>query len=220
MDPELEAAIEEMYAAFARPVPREVDGCPCCATAEELRALVETPLRELCGEQLESYSFSAMLTVGSADDLRYLFPRMVELAVRTELPVDTEIVFDKPRLAEWHGWPRAEQEAIERFAAARMADMARRELDAFEVDGWVCAFGRLLDDVVPLLAPLLTATPAADANLFGLYSVNAKRLPKKSLSNSFWDKDSANEARVAEWLLGDAVTEALWRHHAARAAAE
>jgi hypothetical protein len=215
MHPEVERAIEQMYAAFARPTPREVDGCPCCITPEELRALVETPLRELSGDQLGSYSFSVLLTVGDVADLRYFWPRIAELSARGELWTDIEVVFDKPRRGEWRSWPRAEQEAIERFARAVMDDLARRELDAFEVDGWVCAFGRMMEDVVPLLAPLLEPTAAAGANLFSLYSWNARRIGRGKLTNAFWDEESAaNEARVAAWLRGDAVSEALGRHYA------
>jgi len=216
MHPDLEAAIEEMYAAFARPAPREVDGCPCCTTEEELRALTETPLRELGEEQLGRYASSALLTVGNVEDLRYFWPRMVELVVRGELWTDIEVVFDKPKRGEWRSWPRPEQEAIERFARVVMDDLARRELDAFEVDGWVCAFGRLMDDVVPLLAPLLEPTPAAGANLFSLHLLNARRIRRGKLTNAFWDEESAaNEARVAAWLRSDAVSAALGRHRAA-----
>jgi hypothetical protein len=216
MHPDLEAAIEEMYAAFARPTPREVDGCPCCTTKEELRALVETPLRELNEEQLGRYASSALLTVGDVEDLRYFWPRIAELSVRGELWTDIEVVFDKPRRGEWRSWPRAEQEAIERFARAVMDDLARRELDAFEVDGWVCAFGRLMEDVVPLLAPLLEPTPAAGANLSSLHLLNARRIGRGKLTNAFWDAESAaNEAQVATWLRSDAVGKALARHHAA-----
>lgn len=217
MTDELEAAIEALYAAFARPAPREVGGCTrCCITPGELRALTETPLRELSGDQLGSYAFSVLLTVGDVDDLRYFWPRMAELSVRGGLWTDVEVVFGKPRLGEWRSWPRAEQDALERFARAVMGDLARREVDASELDGWVCGFGRMMEDVVPLLAPLLEPTPAAEANLFALYSLNARRIGRGKLANAFWDDASAaNEARVAAWLRSDPVSAALSRHYAA-----
>jgi hypothetical protein len=221
MHPQLQAAIEEMYAAFARPAPRAVDGCTvCCFTEEELRALAETPLRQLGEKQLGSYASSALLTVGDVDDLRYFWPRMVELAARGELWTDLEIVFDKPRRGEWRSWPRREQEAIEGFVRAQMAELARRELDDDEVDRWVCAFGVLMEgeDVVPCLAPLLEATPASRANLFSLYSWNARKVARGDLSNPFWDSAPGNEARVAAWLRGAAAGEALARYHPAHPA--
>lgn len=214
LSPAVHAAIEELYTAFARPTPREVDGCPCCTTEAELRGLVETPLRELAEEQLGNYSFSALLTVGSPDDLRYFWPRMVELSTRGEMWPDVEIVIAKPALAEWRSWPSAEQEAIERFARAWMADLARRELDGHEVGKWVCAFGRLFEDVVPLLSPLLEPCPAAEANLFALYSVNARKVGRGKLASSFWRDAPANEARVADWLRSEPVVDALSRFYA------
>jgi len=215
MHPDIEAAVEEMYAAFARPRPRAIDACTvCCFTEKELRTLVETPLRELTAEQLWEYAFSALLTAGDENDLRYFWPRIVELSARGELGVDLEIVFEKPRRGEWRTWPQREQDAIERFARAQMADLARREYDFDEVDGWVCGFGRLFEDVMPLLEPLLEPTRAATVNLFGLYSYNARRAARGTLSNSFWDEGSENERRIAAWLCSDPVGEALGRYYA------
>jgi hypothetical protein len=161
LDPEV--AIAELSAAFARPTPRAVEGCPCCITPAELDALVSTPLRALSSAQLESYAFSVMLTAGCAENLRYFWPRLVELSFRGELFTDREVVFAKPRLAEWDSWPAAEQHATGRFAAAVLGDMAKRRYDRSDVDGWICGFSRMLEDVTPHLDPLLAETPAVAA---------------------------------------------------------
>jgi hypothetical protein len=216
MHPELEAAIEAMYGAFARPRPREVNGCPCCTTPEELRALMETPLRELGDEQLARYASSVLLTVGDVDDLRYFWPRIVDLTARGELSIDCEIVFGKPPLGDWRRWPQAEQDAIEGFVRAQMGDMARREYESFDVDAWICAFGRLMEDVVPYLAPLLEPTAAAGANLLGLYSFNAEELAQGKLGDPFWTGAPGNATRVAAWLGGEAVAAALSAYRASQ----
>lgn len=104
MLPDPRAAIDRLYSAFEHPTPRTVDGCPCCITTAELHALVTVPLRALSAEVLESYASSVMLTVGSTEDLRYFWPRLVELSFRNELFTDREIVFSKPRAAEWRTW--------------------------------------------------------------------------------------------------------------------
>lgn len=216
MHPELEAAIEALYAAFARPAPRAIEGCTvCCITEGELRELVTTPLRELRDGAIRCFAGSALLTVGDVDDLRYLWPRIVELAVRDELGVDVEMVFDRPRRGEWRRWTDREQRAMEGFVRAQLADMARREYDGDEVDRWICAFSLLLgdEDVTPYLAPLLEPTPAAEANLFALYSDNARKIARGKLTNAFWDEAPENEARVAAWLRSDEVGEALARYH-------
>jgi hypothetical protein len=215
MNAKIEAAIEDLYAAFARPTPRKVEGCSCCTTEEELRTLVETPLRQLTIDQLGSYAFSVMLTVGDEDDLRYFWPRIVELAAEGERYPDLEVVFAKPKLAEWRRWPPREQAATERFVEAVMEDMAETEHDPSEVDAWVCAFGRLLEDGLPSrLAPLLRDTPAAGANLSGLHSLNLADMAKGELHNAFWSDAPGPAAELVSWLRSDAVAEALARHGA------
>lgn len=66
MNPNFEAAIERLYAAFARPTPAIVEGCPCCTTEEELRVLVKTPLSDLTMDRLGWYGSKALTTVGNA----------------------------------------------------------------------------------------------------------------------------------------------------------
>jgi len=215
MNAEIEAAVEELYAAFARPTPRVVEGCPCCMSEAQLRTLVETPLRELTSDQLREYTALVLLTVGSADDLRHFWPRMVELAVGGERYPDLEIVFGKPTLGGWREWPAREQAATERFVDAVMEEMAETEHDPFDVDSWVCAFGRLLEDGLPLrLAPLLRDTPAAGANLSGLRSLNLRRTAGGKPSNWFWSDAPRAAAELTAWLRSDAVAEALARQGA------
>lgn len=209
LDPE--TAIAELYAAFARPAPRAVEGCPCCITPAELDALVRTPLRALSPAQLESYASSVMLTVGSAEDLRYFWPRLVELSFRDELLTNREIVLAKPRLAEWESWPANEQRATRQFAAAVLGDMATRPYERSDVDDWICGFGRMLEDVTPYLDPLLAETPAAEANLLGFHSWNARDLARGRLANAFCRDEPQAEARVVAWLRRPDVAAAIAR---------
>ncbi|HEU4453183.1 MAG TPA: hypothetical protein VFR81_08980 [Longimicrobium sp.] len=211
MNAEIEAAIEELYAAFRRPTPGRVEGCPCCTTEAELRALVGTPLRGLTAKHLWRYAFSVMLTVGGPHDLRYFWPRLMELAARDEPPADLEVILAKPRLAGWRDWPEREQTAMERFIAAIIGDWAVTEHDPFVVDSWICGFGRLVEELPPRLAPLLRDTPAAAANLAGLHSVNLPEIAEGRPSNAFWSDHPRAAAEFAAWLGGDEVAAALAR---------
>jgi len=216
MNPNFEAAIERLYAAFARPTPAAVEGCPCCTTEEELRVLVETPLRELTADQLGWYGSKALTTVGNAEDFRYFWPRLVELAARGDLRADREVVFSKSRRAGWRSWPVEEQTATEHFAAVLLEDFSETEYDEWELDSWVCALGRLLEDLPPWLAPLLRDTPAAASNLAGLYSLNEPKLARGRLANPFWRDEPEAAAAVAAWLRSDEVAAALARFHASQ----
>lgn len=216
MNPKLEAAIERLYAAFARPTPAVVEGCPCCTTEEELRVLVETPLRELTIDQLGRYGFKVLTTMGSKDDLRYFWPRIVELAARGEPWPDPEVVFSKPKVAGWRSWSVEEQAATEHFVAMLLEGFSETEYDEWELDSWVCALGRLLEDLPPWLAPLLRDTPAAARNLAGLYALNEPKLARGRLVNGFWRDVPQAEAAVAAWLRSDEVAAALARFHASQ----
>src|SRR5215208_4014606 len=112
MPHDLDAVLDELYAAFAGPAPREVVGCPCCTDPAQLRVLVAVPLRELSAAQLEPDAGAALHTVGDAEDLRYFWPRLVELAARGESPTDVETLFAKPREANWRAaWTPRQQAA-------------------------------------------------------------------------------------------------------------
>ena len=204
-------AIEALYAAFARPGPQVVTGCPCCITAAELDTLLATPLRDLPADALESYASSVMLTVGEAEDLRYFLPRLVELSFRGDLLTDPEIVFSKPRAAGWRTWPEREQRALEHFAAAVLSDMATTPYESARVDEWITGFSRMLEDITPYLAPLTRTTPAAAANLRGFYHWNARGLARGRLSNAFWRDESEAEARVVAWFRRPEVDAAVAR---------
>ncbi len=62
-----------------RPKPSSIQGCPCCVDNKEICSLLSTPLREITGGELSSYSSSAFLTVGREADYLYFLPRIVEI---------------------------------------------------------------------------------------------------------------------------------------------
>lgn len=214
MHPILARAVERLYDAFERPAPLVVEGCACCTTPAELDVLLAKPLRELGALELERYAFSAMLTVGSGDDLRYFWPRLVELAVEDELVTDREIVFAKPAYAEWRArWSAAEQEALDGLASAIVEWMGEEDLDPGEVDEWICSLGRLGGDVTRYLDPLLAPTTAAATNLRGFYELNARRLRHGELRNAFW-QDEPGAAHLIAWFERPDVSAAIDRAYA------
>jgi hypothetical protein len=212
MNPNFEAAIERLYAAFARPTPAAVEGCPCCTTEEELRVLVETPLRELTADQFGWYGSKALTTVGNAEDFRYFWPRLVELAARGDLRADREVVFSKSQdggVAFVAGGGADRHGALRGRAAGRFLRDGVRRVGAGQL-------GRLLEDLPPWLAPLLRDTPAAARNLPGLYSLNEPKLARGRLASPFWRDEPEAAAAVAAWLRSDEVAAALARFHASQ----
>ena len=124
MSPALRESIETLYHVFARyDRPAVVHGFSTCITPAGLEKLVSTKLRQLSGDALGSYAFSAVSTIGSLLDFKYFLPRIVELTVG-ELrhgyfqcgDTDAEIVFGKMPYGDWRTWPAAEQAATENVA--------------------------------------------------------------------------------------------------------
>src|SRR4051812_31937193 len=192
MHPAVAASIVALYDAFDGRRLSALEGCPCCTTPEELEALVRIPRRELTRAQLRNFATSAMSTIGNVDDFRYFWPRVAELLVTTQPDehfVDPEILLGKLPDAEWRTWRNAEQRATEQYLVSLITRMSDEALYWLEVDRWVCGVGLALEDITSVLdRALLADTPAARANLFGLYHRNKRDIEKRrSLGNSSWD---------------------------------
>ncbi len=223
MSPELRAAVEALYVAFERPRPETIDGCPCCMTPDDLRALVGVPLRQVGGRVAYLYSVNALYTVGDNDDFRYFWPRLVELCLtplHAEYRLDEFYVFSRPHYARWREtWTPEEQAATERVAAAIAEDLAHRGLPSedsfadalidlgYEVNRWVCALAQSLEDVTAYLRPLVAQTPALALLAFWEYQNPSSQ--EGPLINAFWGKAATKPARMVQWLQEPEVAAAL-----------
>lgn len=203
----LTRAIAQQYEAFTAPRPRHVEGCDCCTTPGALCALVAAPREELSAEALDFYARKAVSTVGGQVELRYFWPRLAELAIAGEFVTDREVVFGKPHYAESRTWPSVEGGALVDLARALGQWLGAEELEASEVDAWVCSIGLLVEglvDVRPLLSPLLQSTSAASVNLATFVAWNRPEVEqKRRLSNAFWRSAPASQAAVLEWYLSE-----------------
>lgn len=200
----LEDAIAAQYAAFTVPRPRQVEGCACCTTAEQLAALVSAPREALGARELDFYARKAMTTVGTVSDFRYFWPRLAELSITGALLADPEVVFGKPLYGDHTTWSAEEQHALKQLAAAIGLWLAAEEQEGGAVDTWVCAVASLVEglaDPREFLAPLLSEAPAAWANLRALVNWNAKTIQKKQrLANAFWENAPAIADLLFRWI--------------------
>ncbi|WP_150124970.1 hypothetical protein [Tsuneonella mangrovi] len=132
----LREALEEIYREFAAPTPSVIEGCPCCIATRGVDVLLNTPLREITGQQIWRYVSGAFLTIGNEDDFRYLLPRILEISVTDPGNAnDPEIVIGKLGLASWREWKANEQRTIERLLDAWFYDALVNDLDNAK-DGW------------------------------------------------------------------------------------
>lgn len=140
----LEHAIEDLYRVFAvYPRRSPIPACPCgCDAAVVASVLAEAgPLPELTVDDLRSFSFSALCTVGELVDFKHFLPRLFELNAETDWPYNVEIILGgKLVLGRFRDWPREEQLAVEAYLRALFIqsiatytgyDRAREALHAF-----------------------------------------------------------------------------------------
>jgi hypothetical protein len=226
MHPALNTAIAEQYLAFERPRPTSIEGCPCCVSAEDLAALISVPLRELSYEQLGTYAGAAMSTVGTIEDFRYFWPRLAELLVTVspgQYFIDPERLLAKLRYGGWRSWPVGERGSVEAYVTALLVRLRDEPLRTWDVDAVVCAVGLAVDDVVPLLEPLVADTESARHNLRAFYDRNWRSVEKGRLKNAFWTSrshagdqvENPNVRSIIEWLRRPDVSAAIGRAYGA-----
>lgn len=120
MDPELAAAVAELYTVFARhPLAEQIGYCDHCVGDDEALVLQQVPLRELTADQLDRYTRKAMSTWGDAADFQHFLPRLLEL-VATGAQDDGYLLGKTFRDIRRCGrdWPTDQHAAVERFLMA------------------------------------------------------------------------------------------------------
>ena len=118
----LSEAVRALYDAFAsrsRRAEIEFDACDHCVSPEEARALARTPLRDIDVRLLSTFILNASSeTWGTADDLWYYLPRILELVATGEFnSYDLWSLFTVMGL-RWRDWHQDQQDAVGRFMSA------------------------------------------------------------------------------------------------------
>lgn len=132
----LREALEAVYQAFAAPVPRVIEGCPCCIDTRGVDILLSTPLRDISGQSLWSYVSGLFYTVGGVRDFRYLLPRILDISINDRYNAyDSEVVLGKLALADWQSWSPGDRRVVENLIDAWFEQALVRDLAEFAA-GW------------------------------------------------------------------------------------
>ncbi len=202
----LDEALEAVYREFDAPTPAMIEGCPCCIETRGVDVLLNTPLREITGQQIWRYVSGVFLTIGSETDFRYFLPRILELSAYDPGSAnDAEIVIGKLGLANWKGWRQSERFATERFLDAWFAWTAADELAhaddgpiGWQTESLLCGAARAgvsLERWSPTLR-----SKYAEPLLVGLRERFASGL------SSFWDDAPKGRAELAS-ILSDSPSD-------------
>ncbi|MFD0360007.1 hypothetical protein ACFQZZ_00900 [Nocardia sp. GCM10030253] len=203
--------LAELDAAFARaPRPSRIDACSCCTTAEVVAVLLSTPRKLLSASDLQEYATSSMMTMGSAADLRYFTPRILELCHTGEMTwPDIEIVYDHMRRADWKSWPEAG--IVAELMDALWADVLTEYPSNEDPAELLCALGSAMGSVTAYLVSWsLLGTGAAIRNLRDfLVDDVALRHGRLVPKNAFWDSNDYPYNEVARWLTDGGARQAV-----------
>ncbi len=200
------AALETLYVAFAdAPRPRRLRGCPCCVSEAEACALLARPLRALLGDDLDRYAWKAVTTMGSADDLAYFVPRLLELLALDRLGADPEPVLAKLAYG-YDEWSEPRRHAVDGlFEAVLARELARPRGD---VDAWICGCALGTTDAAARLAAVLDA-PGALAGLTRWADRNRDVTGALELRSGYWGPDDPGARALLAWLGRPEVSHAL-----------
>jgi len=195
-------AIDEHYAAFAtarKPLLRSNE--PWRPDAEWIG---RQPLRDLPAGVIREFAFELGSTIGDAEDVRYLVPRLLELLLRDELvavldpPIMMAIIL---RRAAWTGWPEREREAIRAFLEAYLEQCLGACQVATVLD-LVTSLAMLFDDLAPWLGRIRGHRDVAGLlTLLRLAEAEGSRLLRKEVRPTpFLEGREAQEDQLLAWL--------------------
>jgi len=208
MDP-LPAALDALYAAFADvPKPTRIEGCPCCIEDKDVDVLLARPLRDLSSRELSAYASSAFLTVGEVADYLYFLPRILEISIKEKgwWP-DIEVSGRAIAQTDPGSWPAQRLEALKAVLHAKLVSLISRDDTGWEIDDWLCAIAKAGLDVRPFLVQL----QASPAHVLAFYGDNAQTLPRRKLSNAFWELPDPGHDQIVEWFASEPVADILFQ---------
>jgi hypothetical protein len=207
MNPQIRTAIESVYEAFADvSKPLSVDGCPCCIDEKGISILLSKPLRELSPDELTHYAASVFLTVGTVEDFFYFLPRILEiLVIEPNWWPSPEVVARALDNSKFHNCPVRKFEAVSKYFDAIIAELLDKENSGYEIDGWICALGRLRVD----LKPFLNQIAAKKSGLIDFYEANSDQLIDGRLRNSFWNDAPQERKFVVDWFQSAEIKKAI-----------
>jgi hypothetical protein len=225
LTPELAAAIEGLYTAFADyPLPTDFTGCPCCHSPGDHLSLYSAPLRQLQPKDLEQFAGDALLTWGDLDGFRHFLPRIFEISVLTDEHcfADRPLVFERLMHGEWRYWPEPEQNAIQHFLITvwrtaleippeePMSSDGRYYYDT--IDDWLCALAGASGPMSPYLDVWIQAdSPAACWNLAAMITRTGMSYARPKGISAFWGGHMDQAEEISAWLRTTAVQTKLER---------
>ena len=212
MHPKLQKSIRELYTAYSVfDKPSQIDSCECCHTEEEKKILVSNSLESLTCNQLNDFVISSFNTIGDAEDFLYFLPRILELAFTDYQEFDCDVGLLGHKLYQSRFWERGEtlKSSVDSALLAHFEHQVLQDTDwNYQMSDWVCCVGNATPEIQPFLSLLLGSPYFKE-----FYEQEHRYAVKGKLSDSFWEKNHGNRARIVSWLLGPESEARYWSFH-------
>jgi hypothetical protein len=154
----LRRLLDRAYEAFAYyQQPAFLDASPLRNPEKILKQLTAKPLRLLDVADVQEYASAALTTVGTIDDYKHFFPRLLDLAMESAV-IAPPVIALKLRAAEWRAWPGNEQQVVEAVFVEACENAFRQHPDNYLADGWLVALAILKIDPSRQQAKLLKSS--------------------------------------------------------------
>ena len=210
----VDLALERVYTAFAN---HALGGAMAVwrpdVTATDVAAL-SRPLRTVTPEAIDRWLPHAVTTWGTAEDLRVLLPRTLELFAAGRLTTSPEILFTKLRVAGVHSWTVEEQAAVEDLITAVWLAGLVTYPSTTGHPAWRLLVGlaELGDELSPFLDDWLlmlgSAAPERATARRHLHDL-AAAVERAGVAGLFWTSRPAEVARLETWLASPFTTSQL-----------
>ncbi len=203
----LSDAIQRMYDVFAPYRPDTLDeSCPCCIARTDLNPLQTNNLRELSADDLSSYAFKAMTTIGTVKEWKHFLPRICELIAAGPFPKNIEIVLaGKLEYAEIGSWPAGERDAVERYLRALWSDLLHNWPHHEQPDSVLCCFARGAGSLAEAIGTWSALLPNEKNARLHLAAWLKWGPANEDTPPPFWEEAEQAWAMVVAWLRSPAV---------------
>ncbi len=210
----VELALERVYAAFSHQVLAEAMQVWRPDITEDDVAALSGPLHEISPDAIDRWLPRAVTTWGTADDLRVLLPRALELFAAGALATSPEVLFTKLRLAGVATWTVEEQAAVEDVITAVWLAGLGTYPSATGHPAWRLLIGlaELGDELSPYLDDwLLMLGSAAPERATARHHLRdfVAAVERAGVADLFWTPRPAEVARIETWLASPFTTSQL-----------
>jgi len=204
--PQLQSAIQQVYAEFRSAKPSAIEGCPCCTASKDACRLLAKDLHDLTARDLSPYGVSLFLTVGDEPDFQYFLPRLLEIAATEDWWPSPPILLEKLKLAHWQTWPATRRAAVKRVIDVWFAECLDSQPTGSDIDDMLCGIARAdlaLDEYLEVLAK-------RPDELRAFFAIHAQAFFKRGrLADGLWKDHTVGELAVLDFFDTPAVREQL-----------